>query len=218
MGKRGFILVEGIADLVFIKDFVEIHYGYSMGSVKIESNTKEIVINKDTDSIVIYVFDGKDLDSKGNKIQRLEQSYNRNPPEFFIIIFDADENVEESRKDIISNMSSFRKVKEEEIFLFPNNRDNGDLECLLEKIVKENRILECWNNFEICVSRINSNFTVPAKKSKIHTYLEVLNDKGEKKACKEPNRDYKDSSKWDLRNTSIDCVNRLKSFLDQYLL
>lgn len=216
MGKRGFILVEGVADIIFIRDFINIYYGYrSEGNI---SNNILVLKDEQDNEMIIFAIGGKNPDA--NNILKLEQEYNKFKPSYFVVIFDADDNITQSRENIIENICKKQNIEEKQVYLFPNNQDIGDLECFLEKIVKENRILKCWDDFEKCVGGINSNFTIPAKKSKIYTYLEILNPNNRKgkDACKEQNRDYKDSDKWDLRNTSIDYVNRLKSFLDQYLL
>ena len=96
---------------------------------------------------------------------------------------------------------------------------DGDLEIFLEKIVVRQEIIKCWDNFEKCLKSKDKKLTIPVKKSKIRTYLEVLNPNTEKgrKACKEVYRDYTDNTKWDIGNLDIECVKKLKSFLDKYV-
>lgn len=217
MGKRVFILVEGIADLVFIKDFIIFHHNYcSLGNGKIDSKTKEITLGNGNNEVKIFCIGGKDLD-KDNK-QILLQKYNKFNANDLLVIFDADDNLNEARENIKSFIN-FQNIEEKQIFLFPNNKDNGDLESFLEEIVVEIEVLNCWKSFENCILNTNKGFTIPARKSKIHTYLEVLspNNKEGKKSCKEVNRDYKDTEKWNIGDLSIKCVNGLKSFLDNYI-
>ena len=90
---------------------------------------------------------------------------------------------------------------------------------MLELIAVERNVFECWDQFEGCINGKNENFTIPAKKSKIHTYLEVLNPntKKGKDSCKEVNRNYKDLTKWKLNDLEIQSVQNLKSFLEKYI-
>lgn len=219
MASKVFILVEGIADIVFIKDFIELHHNYQLISKIKDSKTIEIELyKKDSDKyITIYQLEGKNPDS--NVVKRLEQRLNNYEPENLLAIFDADENYGLSIKNLESIFSSFQNYDESNIFLFPNNNDDGDLESFLENIVIENKIIECWEGFEHCINNLNKSLSIPAKKSKIHTYLEVLNDNSKegKKLCKEVNRDYKDKSKWKLDDVNVECVRKLKLFLDNYL-
>ncbi len=218
MGKKSFILVEGIADLVLIRDFLKVHYGYTIPKKEINSETKEMVMIKENkDEIKIFRAGGKNPND--TTIQKIEQTYNKYQPDNFVIIFDADNDVEEAKQYIIQTFREKISIVEDQIFLFPNNQYDGDLEIFLEKIVVRQEIIKCWDNFEKCLKSKDKKLTIPVKKSKIRTYLEVLNPNTEKgrKACKEVYRDYTDNTKWDIGNLDIECVKKLKSFLDKYV-
>lgn len=93
-----------------------------------------------------------------------------------IVILDADE--------ISSQRQMLEEVKQElntnfPYFLLPDNSNNGELENLLEQIIHPQNqvILDCWENYEKCVGQYDNptrpgfKYTIPAKKSKIYSYL-----------------------------------------------
>ncbi|WP_341777595.1 DUF3226 domain-containing protein, partial [Helicobacter pylori] len=77
------------------------------------------------------------------------------------IIFDADikEESQESDAGFNNKLKHIReKFKEkgidfpkEQIFLFPNNQDDGDLETLLLKIAKHDEFLKCFEGYLECI-------------------------------------------------------------------
>ena len=207
-----FIIVEGINDIVFIKDFLEIHFNY-LSTEKLKSDTILLEVN----DIVIFSTKGKDINE--TKKQNLVQEINKRNPENIIFIFDADDNYKDAKDSIKEICKYDESLKNSKYFLFPDDENIGELEHFLEKIAIKKDIFECWEQFEICINTKGNNFTIPAKKSKIHTYLEVLNPntKKGKDNCKEPNRDYTDKTKWNLNDKNIFVVNKLFSFLNQFI-
>jgi hypothetical protein len=207
-----FIIVEGINDIVFIKDFLKIHFRY-INNQKINGDTVLLEIN----DIIIYSTKGKDLDN--SKKQNLVQEINKRNPENIIFVFDADDNYKDAKDNIKGICKYNESLKNSKCFLFPDDENIGELEHFLEKIAIKKDIFECWEQFELCISTIENNFTIPAKKSKIHTYLKVLNPntKKGKDNCKEPNRDYTETTKWNLNDKNIPVVNKLFSFLNQFI-
>ncbi len=207
-----FIIVEGINDIVFLKDFLEVHFGCKT-EIKLKSDTVLLEIS----DIIIYSTKGKDV--AGTRKQNLIQEINKREPKNIIFIFDADNDYKTAESNILDICSGNDCLNEAKYFLFPDNENIGDLENILESIVVEKNVFECWNNFEECISSKNNVYTIPAKKSKIHTYLEVLNPntKSGKDNCKEVNRDYKDKTKWNLDDLDIVAINKLKSFLNQFI-
>jgi hypothetical protein len=138
-----------------------------------------------------------------------------------LVIFDADKDFE-SRKQEIENWKSKYGLAFE-LFLFPNNQNAGAFENLLEKIVIDNNqpIFDCWNGFENCLQDnaskiIGKKLTIPAKKTKIYAYLEVLlgETKKEKEMIKDPKRDYKNKDHWNLNS---EFLILLKEFLLKYI-
>ncbi|GAA7453137.1 hypothetical protein ID1036_03050 [Helicobacter pylori] len=66
-------------------------------------------------------------------------------------------------------------ISEEQIFLFPNNQDDGDLETLLLEIAKHDEFLKCFEGYLECIK--NKEHYKPIKnirKNKLYAYLEAL--------------------------------------------
>ena len=197
------IFVEGDADVKFIKDVVGYFYGKQLNNndlnstggwdkIKSQKNEGELIRNK-----LIENADGKNL-----------------------IIFDAD-NDYKTRKIEIEKWRDVYKL-DFELFLFPNDKDNGELEDLLEKIIiPENKpIFDCWVEYEKCLGTLSAKriqpLTIPAKKSKIYSYLETLvgSSNSEKEKIKDRNRDFSNEEHWELNSKDL---NPIKMFLDKYL-
>ena len=138
------ILVEGHTD----KDFLELYCKYLNIEVRID------------------VVDGKD-----NLINRVNLvKANKN----YLIIFDADNDYNNS-KDNIENQINQMNISNEnyDIFLLPNNKDNGNLETLIEKIACHKEVLNCFESYEKCITILgNDNIKLPPKKSKVFAYMQ----------------------------------------------
>ena len=68
-----------------------------------------------------------------------------------------------------------------ELFLFPNDKEDGDFELLLEHIVNEEHtcLLKCFEGYEKCVAghvdnEGNPQYITPNRKAKIYAYLESI--------------------------------------------
>ncbi|MDR0612248.1 MAG: hypothetical protein LBG45_01965 [Dysgonamonadaceae bacterium] len=194
------IFVEGIADEKFLLDYIE--------HILPESAIKNYTI----------------INAEGWGInKKTQQIMQRNTDEggVNLVVFDADIDFEDKKKEIEKWKTDFHLSFE--LFLFPNNRDNGTLENLLEEIIPEkNRpISDCWEGYEKClksktIEGREKPLTTPAKKTKIYGYLEALlgDSKREKVKIKEKERDYGNIDHWDLGAAYL---NPLKEFLVQQL-
>lgn len=90
-----------------------------------------------------------------------------------LIIFDADKDYESNKKEILSKTQ--QKITEEQIFLFPNNQDDGDLETLLLEIAKHDDFLKCFEGYLECIkSKEHYKPIKNIRKSKWYAYLEAL--------------------------------------------
>ncbi len=101
------------------------------------------------------------------------------------IIFDADIKKENQESDagFDNKLKHIReKFKEkgidfpkEQIFLFPNNQDDGDLETLLLEIAKHDEFLKCFEGYLECIkSKEHYKPIKNIRKSKWYAYLEAL--------------------------------------------
>jgi hypothetical protein len=67
-----------------------------------------------------------------------------------------------------------------ELFLLPTDTEDGQLEDLLHRLipVDHRQVTECFSSYEACVRQLRmpdgSEYNVPASKSRIFAYLEVL--------------------------------------------
>ena len=126
------------------------------------------------------------------------------------IVLDADSGVADTR-------SGYEKVVAEQglpierVFFIPNDTDSGKLEDLLEELVADEhrRILECFEEYEECLSTTNPEYATPDKKAKIYAYCEAVGDepKGEK------GRDYLNRSWWNLDAGELDPLRRFLTAL-----
>lgn len=139
------IIVEGITDENFLKLYLK-----TIETIKIEDiKIKNAGGNKKLTSI-------KDI-TKEDRVK---------------IIFDADDDIQASVDNIKQQLSQ-DDLKKCEIFLLPNNKDNGNLETLLEKIAREKDILDCFDRHQECLKKLqgrNPSIRLPAKKTKVYAY------------------------------------------------
>ncbi|PUD67630.1 hypothetical protein C2R76_05995 [Helicobacter pylori] len=95
-----------------------------------------------------------------------------------LIIFDADKNYESNKKEILSKTQ--QKITEEQIFLFPNNQDDGDLETLLLEIAKHKEIIQCFKRYLKCIEckyigiKEHHEPIKNIRKNMLYAYLEVF--------------------------------------------
>lgn len=145
--KEILIFVEGPSDKVFLEAYL-----YFLEDIPIKN------------------FKVKDVTGKDNLSKRLLEieKYDKT-----LIIFDADKDYESNKKEILSKTQ--QKITEEQIFLFPNNQDDGDLETLLLEIAKHDEFLKCFEGYLECIK--SKEYYKPIKnisKSKWYAYLEVF--------------------------------------------
>ncbi|MFP6008487.1 DUF3226 domain-containing protein [Helicobacter pylori] len=93
-----------------------------------------------------------------------------------LIIFDADKDYESNKKEILKVVSKTKQtISEEQIFLFPNNQDDGDLETLLLEIAKHDEFLKCFEGYLECIkSKEHYKPIKNIRKNMLYAYLEAL--------------------------------------------
>ena len=170
---------------------------------------------------------GKDDDTGGYQKLRKEDAINSMKQNTDaggknLVIFDADDDCESRRKDLLAIKEEFGV--EFELFLFPNNKDAGELEDMLEKIINPNNkpVMDCWQTYEDKLREVRiptktpPTLTIPAKKTKIYAYLETLlgKSRSQKKLIKDANRNYENAQHWDLDS---EYLKPLKEFLERSL-
>lgn len=140
-----YILVEGHTD----KDFLELYCKYLKLNIK-----KDDIIS----------VNGKD--NLKNRVNLVKENY--------LIVFDADDDYNNSKSNIENQISQMNIPKENyDIFLLPNNKDNGDIETLIEKIALHKEVLNCFEGYKKCITELeNDKIKLPPKKSKVFAYME----------------------------------------------
>ncbi len=118
-------------------------------------------------------FKVQNIDGKGNLSKRLFEieKYDKT-----LIIFDADKDYESNKKEILKVVSKTKQtISEEQIFLFPNNKDDGDLEILLLKIANHKEFINCFESYLDCIKKKEHYKPIKdIRKSKWYAYLEAL--------------------------------------------
>ncbi|MCQ2938731.1 hypothetical protein JT203_02990 [Helicobacter pylori] len=131
----------------------------------------------------VYLYFLEDLPIKNFKVQNIKgkdnlskrlleiEKYNKT-----LIIFDADKDYESNKKEILKVVSKTKQtISEEQIFLFPNNQDDGDLETLLLEIAKHDEFLKCFEGYLECIkSKEHYKPIRNIRKNMLYAYLEVF--------------------------------------------
>jgi len=144
-----------------------------------------------------------------------------------LVIFDADDNTKgndggfQSRKEYILRKKQELNL-EFELFLLPNNKDDGDFELLQEKIISLHhiKVFKCFENYKKCLKKHVDEKGVPLyqepdNKSKMYAYVDsfVRTNKQEK---------YLTEGKWfsefpEIWNFDQDYLDAIKQFLFENL-
>jgi hypothetical protein len=203
--KRFQIIVEGDADKKFFEDYYHHIFG--------EKAPKGSITHP-----------GKDGDTGGYQKLKSEDAIgamrqNTDLGGINLVIFDADEDIETRRAELLSIKEEFGV--EFELFLLPNDKDAGALEDLLENIINPDNqpAMYCWQTYEGELEKVRiptktpPTLTIPAKKTKIYAYLETLlgKSRSQKKLIKDANRNYENTQHWNL---DAEYLKPLKEFLE----
>lgn len=134
-----------------------------------------------------------------------------------VIIFDADSlgnnGGYETRKKEIEEVLGENNAQAE-LFLFPNNDEDGDFETLLEHLMqktKHAKMLDCYADYEEC---LGNDYVHPNLKGKIFTYISAMKMSSSKRR-KLGNGEwmFDNAEYWSLES---DYLKPLKAFLQQH--
>lgn len=212
--KSAALFVEGIADVKFLQDFVQYHFGQTLqkgqhivdcsgnGGLAAQANKFTQFALQDMTNCIIFDSDAEEqgTDFAGTKARITQE------------LVSITEIIHAERPDLPVKF---------DVFLLPNNAHDGDLETLLERIINPDNkpILDCWNAYERCIEQrrttISRTLSLPIRKSKIYSYMEILHgtSKKEREQAKEKNRNYADKQDWQLDH---DAATPLYNFLKPY--
>ena len=140
-----YIYVEGKSDKEFVDCCLK-HWG------KLESF--EVNINANSNVI------------QENLLNKIKS--HRDNKEQVLIVFDADKDFIQTQERIIKESQGLMSAQE--IFLFPNNQSNGELETLLLEIAQNKKPYECFRCYIDCLGELKANIF---KKSAMFAYREA---------------------------------------------
>jgi hypothetical protein len=212
------IAVEGKADITFLRDYLTfLSKDFNIEQGKKNSN-KEIIIKDKYNEIKILVTGGYTSIQENKIITKFKEYIDFGYK--ILIIQDAD-NPNKNHGGVKNRIDYLTKIKEKleiefETFLFPNNKDDGDLETLLLKIASKN---ENYNKFNECniryrdnIHNIAPNFSHELTEGKYQVFHYFRTFYGNNRA-KEENREYIEKY-WDLNNVYL---KPLELFLKKHI-
>lgn len=135
-----------------------------------------------------------------------------------LVIFDAD--FPENNGGFTSRQAELLGKLQEldvsfELFLYPNNQDDGDVESCFEMMMlpEHQTIMECFRDFEMC---LGSDYVHPNRKGRCFTYISSMQ-------MSQTKRNKLGSGQWmfdnmDYWNINAEGLQPLKDFLRQHLL
>lgn len=102
-----------------------------------------------------------------------------------LVVFDADTADNNGGYDVRRNELLKRKEElglEFDLFLWPDNKSDGDVEVLMESIARKDlypEFFDCFGKYEHCVSQRKNEdgscfYTTPNRKGKLHTYFNSI--------------------------------------------
>lgn len=138
------------------------------------------------DHFDIFDIEGKDKLISGEFLEKIDKILNNKHQTYkqVCIIFDADKKESQERNAGFDNKLAHicKELKEkridfprEQIFLFPNNQDDGDLETLLPEIANYKEFINCFESYLDCIKKKEHYKPIKnIRKSMWYAYLEAL--------------------------------------------
>ncbi|WP_187852322.1 DUF3226 domain-containing protein [Helicobacter pylori] len=148
MSKKTLIYTEGKSDRNFL--------GWYLNFLKCKDHSKC------EDCFDIFNIEGKDKLISDEFLKKIDKILNNEHQTYrqVCIIFDADKKESQESDAGFDNKlehicEKFREkgidFPREQIFLFPNNQDDGDLEDLLLKIAEHDKLIKCFEKYLKCI-------------------------------------------------------------------
>lgn len=204
MAVNVLILTEGVADIIFLKDYlIHLNSNLQLATKKIK---KELILeskNKESRIIIKAIGGYTRLENEQQNIQQFVDQ------EYKILVIQDTDDVSKDHGGYDERVKYLNDIKnklsvEFETFLFPNNKDDGDLETLLLQIVNKSKYdptHQCYTNFISSEESLQLGHTDELKESKsaIFNYFRAYN--GQEKA-KEINRAY-ELTHWEFDSSNI---------------
>ncbi|GAA9860453.1 hypothetical protein VN0630_03860 [Helicobacter pylori] len=138
------------------------------------------------DHFDMFDIEGKDKLISGEFLEKIDKILNNKHQTYkqVCIIFDADKKESQEIDAGFDNKLKHicKELKEkgigfprEQIFLFPNNQDDGDLEDLLLGIAKHKEFINCFESYLDCIKKKEHYKPIKnIRKNMLYAYLEAL--------------------------------------------
>lgn len=136
-----------------------------------------------------------------------------------LIVFDADTLANgggfQNRLQCIQQMIAQNGLNAQ-VFLFPDNTNDGDLECLLEQLARDDihrQFFDCFNDYENC---LGTAYIHPNRKAKMYSYIssQLALSNNQRKNVGRGEWHFDDPNLWDLNRQALDA---LKVFFNQWI-
>lgn len=197
--KRVHILVEGDKDLYFLHEFIRQRFNEYFGDVATPTgNGKQLAnpyeMNGRTGAPEIRIYHVSGVGKLVASQKDIRRPAELMPEKTFASVIIADADFPERRSESLGGGHAERRrlllerlgekmggreVSGDGLFLFPDNRGDGDLETLMRQIVvdtEEHRDFfdECWTPFDASVKRLH--FNPVSRKSMMNEYTAAFYD------------------------------------------
>jgi hypothetical protein len=172
------IFTESKADIKFLKDYIQETFGVAL-----------------EDDFFYPLGSWAGYKTEGKPIASIKQ--NHDDQKNSILFLDANSDFKARNEEVTEDFKKYGVPLK--LFLFPNHSINGNLETLLAEIAIDRKIMECFLEYEKCVT----GHPKPLNDSRIYSYLDMLlypNHKDENKndLRKEEFRNYRNKAHWNL--------------------
>ena len=143
-----------------------------------------------------------------------------------LVVFDADTAANGGGFAVRQNELLNRKAAlglDFELFLWPDNQGDGDVEILMERVARKDlypEFFDCFSKYEHCMSQRKNEkgesfYTTPNRKGKLHTYFNAIPiSKTKKDGFGKGSWRWEDGEIWNLDTESL---QPLKAFLQKNL-
>jgi len=214
------IFVEGIADSTFLRDYLI--FLFNDLSIKNHGKNEKVLENQNT-SIKIRILGGKDAIKEGKIKNTILDAW---ATEHKIITIQDADNRHDYRKAELQNIKAdlLEEFKQKfpnvnpsfDIFLLPDNQNDGELEDLLLKIAKTEyfeKTNNCYTQWIECIKTFSTTEIVDERYSNKSLIFNYFANYYGMKGAREENRRY-EKDYWDFSHITLE---PLKDFLTQII-
>jgi len=139
-----------------------------------------------------------------------------------LVIFDADYPTTGGgfsvRKAYLDSLKTKHNIKFE-LFLYPNNQNDGLFEDLLEQITTQQHVclLQCFECYQKCINKNNlkGQYKTPIQKTKMYAYIDTMKKSNSKETeFKKGDWFFNNTDYWDFNSSAL---TSLKNFLTTHI-